>query len=161
MNLYLDDDSAKASLVRLLRKVGHQVVIPLDAGISGEWDARHLMRAVKHGLVLLTKNHDDFEDLDLLVHITGSKHPGLLVVRSDNDPSRDMKDGDIARALSNLQRAGAPVADESPDSQPLALTSRGRNMSARQTGVLFGMPQSPRLLFWNVTRLGASGLSNN
>jgi hypothetical protein len=30
MNLFLDDDSTKASLVMLLRNVGHQVVIPLD-----------------------------------------------------------------------------------------------------------------------------------
>jgi predicted nuclease of predicted toxin-antitoxin system len=112
MNLYLDDDSAKASLVRLLTKVSHQVVIPVDAGISGVSDARHLMHAVQQDRVLLTKNHDDFEDLHLLVHITGGKHPGLLVVRSDNDPRRDMKDGDIVRALSNLLRAGAPVANE-------------------------------------------------
>jgi hypothetical protein len=35
MNLYLDDDSAKASLVRLLRKAGHQVIIPADAQLAG------------------------------------------------------------------------------------------------------------------------------
>jgi hypothetical protein len=31
MNLYLDDDSAKASLVNLLRAAGHQVIVPSDA----------------------------------------------------------------------------------------------------------------------------------
>jgi predicted nuclease of predicted toxin-antitoxin system len=112
MNLYLDDDSAKASLVSLLRNVGHQVTIPASVGLAGASDPRHLMHAVQNGLVLLTKNHDDFEDLHLLVHATGGKHPGILVVRSDNDPSRDMKDRDISRAITNLEGAGVPIANE-------------------------------------------------
>jgi hypothetical protein len=112
MNLYLDDDSAKASLVTLLKRVGHQVAIPADAGLSGVSDPRHLIHTVQQNLVLLTKNHDDFEDLHLLVHATGGKHPGVLVVRSDKDPSRDMKDRDIARAIGNLEAAGVVVANE-------------------------------------------------
>jgi Domain of unknown function (DUF5615) len=97
MNLYLDDDSAKASLVRLLRTARHQVVIPADAGLAGASDPRHLTHTVQQHLVLLTRNHDDFEDLHLLVQATGGNHPGLPVVRSDNDPNRDMKGRDIAR----------------------------------------------------------------
>jgi len=112
MNPYLDDDSAKASLVRLLRTAGHQVVIPADAGLAGASDPRHLTHATQHRLVLLTRNHDDIEDLHLLVQATGGNHAGLLVVRLDNDPSRDMKDRDIARAIANLERAGAPVTNE-------------------------------------------------
>jgi predicted nuclease of predicted toxin-antitoxin system len=112
MNLYLDDDSAKASLARLLKKAGHQIVIPTDAGIPGVSDPRHLMYTAQHSLVLLTRNHDDFEDLHMLLQATGGKHPGLLVVRSDNDPNRDMKDRDIVRAIANLEQAGAPVANE-------------------------------------------------
>src|SRR5437016_1233847 len=111
MNLYLDDDSAKASLVSVLRRVGHQVTIPANVGLSGISDPRHLMHAVQQCFVLLTKNHDDFEDLHLLVNATGGKHPGLLVVRSDNDPTRDMKDRDIARAIANLERASVPIAN--------------------------------------------------
>ena len=112
MNLYLDDDSAKASLVRLLRAAGHQVVIPADVGLAGASDSRHLRHTVRQNQVLLTRNHDDFDDLHLLVKATGGTHPGILVVRSDNDPSRDMKDRDIARAIANLERAGVPVANE-------------------------------------------------
>jgi predicted nuclease of predicted toxin-antitoxin system len=112
MNLYLDDDSAKASLVRLLRTAGHQVVIPADAGLAGASDPRHLMYAVQHNLVLLTRNHDDFEDLHLLVRATGGRHPGILVVRLDNDPNRDMKDRDIVRAIANLEGAGVAIANE-------------------------------------------------
>ena len=112
MNLYLDDDSAKASLVRMLQSVGHQVAIPADVSLSGVSDPRHLMHTVRQGLVLLTRNHDDFEDLHLLVQATSGKHPGILVVRSDNDPSRDMKDRDIVRAIGNLEGAGVPIANE-------------------------------------------------
>ena len=112
MNLYLDDDSAKASLVRLLARTGHQVVIPAHAGLTGDSDPRHLRHAVQNGLVLLTRNHDDFEDLHLLLQAAGGQHPGLLVVRSDNDPNRDMKDRDIVRAIANLQASGVSIANE-------------------------------------------------
>src|ERR1700730_16554493 len=112
MNLYLDDDSAKASLVKLLTKAGHQVAIPAGAGLTGVSDPRHLMHTVQKNCVLLTKNHDDFKDLHLLLQASGGKHAGLLVVRSDNDPSRDMKDRDIARAIANLAGAGVSVANE-------------------------------------------------
>jgi hypothetical protein len=112
MNLYLDDDSAKASLVKLLRKAGHQVTIPADAGLAGVSDARHFLYTVQMNQVPLTRNHADFEVLHLLLQAAGGIHPGVLVVRSDNDPSRDMKDGDIARAIANLEGAGVPVANE-------------------------------------------------
>jgi predicted nuclease of predicted toxin-antitoxin system len=112
MNLYLDDDSAKAALVRLLNKAGHQVAIPVDAGLYGASDPRHLMYTVQNNRVLLTRNHDDFDDLHWLLQAAGGKHAGLLVVRSDNDPGRDMKDRDIGRAIANLERAGVPVANE-------------------------------------------------
>jgi hypothetical protein len=112
MNVYLDDDSAKASLVRQLRRVGHQVATPADSGLTGASDPRHLMHTVQQKLVLLTKNHDEFEDLHLLVQATGGRHPGLLVVRSDNDVSRDMRDRDIVRAIGNLEGAGVSIANE-------------------------------------------------
>jgi hypothetical protein len=112
MNLYLDDDSAKVALVMLLKKTGHQVTIPADAGLTGVSDPRHRMYTVQRDWVLLTKNHDDFEDLHLLLQAAGGQHAGIFVVRSDNDPSRDMKDRDIGRAIANLEAAGVPVANE-------------------------------------------------
>ncbi len=66
MNLYLDDDSAKVALAARLRKAGHQVMVPADASLGGAADSRHLLYAVLHGLVLLTRNHYDFEDLHQL-----------------------------------------------------------------------------------------------
>jgi hypothetical protein len=111
MNLYVDDDSAKAALVARLRRAGHQVVIPADVSLIGAADPRHLLHAVRHGLVVLTRNHDDFEDLHLLIQATQGRHTGIVAIRFDNDPTRDMKDADIARAVRNLEQSGAPIAN--------------------------------------------------
>jgi hypothetical protein len=112
MNLYLDDDMAKKALVPRLRKEGHQVVVPADVALSGVWDPRHLLHAVQHRLVLVSKNHDDFKELHLLIQETNGLPPGILVIRADNDPRRDMKDADIARAIRKLEQSGVPIANE-------------------------------------------------
>jgi predicted nuclease of predicted toxin-antitoxin system len=112
MNLYLDDDSAKALLVTLLRKAGHQVTVPTDAGLSGADDPVHMLYAARQSLILLTGNHVDFRVLHQLIRTTRGKHPGIFVVRRDNDATRDMKDQDIVRAIAKLQAAGVPVEGE-------------------------------------------------
>lgn len=112
MNLYLDDDTAKGSLVVRLRRAGHQVVLPNDAGLAGGWDPLHLLHAVQHELMLVSKNHDDFRDLHLLVHAASGRHAGIAIVRADNDPRRDMTDSDIVRALGNLDAGNVPIANE-------------------------------------------------
>jgi hypothetical protein len=109
MNLYLDDDSAKRALVARLRKAGHHIVVPSDALLGGASDSRHLLFAVSSGLVMVTRNHDDFEDLHLLVQATQGRHRGILAMRLDNDPNRDMNDADVVRAIRNLEKSGAPL----------------------------------------------------
>jgi len=111
MRLYLDDDSANPLLVKLLRKARHDVMIPQDAGLSGEADPVHLRYAIIEMRVMLTRNYDDFLDLHNLIVAAQGHHPGILVVREDNDPRRDMKPGVIVRALANLVAAGVQVAD--------------------------------------------------
>ena len=112
MNLYVDDNTCKALLVVFLRKAGHQVVVPADVGTAGVSDPHHLLYAVKHALLVLTKDHNDFEDLHLVVQATRGQHPGILAIRSDNDVSRDMKDRAIVRAIGKLERAGVAIANE-------------------------------------------------
>jgi len=80
MNVYLDDDVAKKALAARLQKAGHHVVLPSTAGTSGISDPRHLLQAVQKRLVLLTKNHDDFEDLHQLIQ--GLKASTLALSRS-------------------------------------------------------------------------------
>lgn len=109
--LYLDDDSAQALLVRLLLADGHDVEVPAKAGIAGMKDPVHFMYAIRTGRILLTHNHDDFKLLHELVLLVSGHHPGILVVRRDNDPTRDLKPRGITRAVRNLVAAGVPIAD--------------------------------------------------
>jgi hypothetical protein len=111
MMLYLDDDSANKLLVRLLLADGHDVEIPVDAGLAGKKDPAHLMHSISRGRVFLTHNYEDFKLLHDLVLLVGGHHPGILVVRRDNDP-RDLKPKGIIRAIKKLLAAGVQIPDE-------------------------------------------------
>src|SRR5438132_1269449 len=92
MKLYLDDDTASALLARLLRQAGHDVVIPADAGMVGIDDTVHFTYAVHSGRTILSRNHDDFRKLHNLIREVGGRDPGIMIVRRDNDPRRDLTD---------------------------------------------------------------------
>jgi predicted nuclease of predicted toxin-antitoxin system len=112
MNLYLDDNTTEDKLVALLRRDGHTVVLPVAVGLSKVSDPRHLTYAIINGHVLVTRNHKDFKELHDLVRSSTGTHPGILVVRLDNDFPRDMKASHIASAIGKVERAGVPVANE-------------------------------------------------
>ena len=86
----------------LLQAAGHQVVTPAEAGTSGLPDDIHFAYAAAQGLILLTKNPDDFAEL----HAAEPTHAGIVAVYQDNDPRRDRTYGDIVRALTNMEKAG-------------------------------------------------------
>lgn len=112
MRLYLDDDSARAVLVRLLTSAGHDVQTPADAGTTGLSDPEHLIHSISNDLVLLSGNHRDFSVLNDLVLLASGHHPGILVVRKDNDRARDLSPRGIVTAIRNLVASGMPVADQ-------------------------------------------------
>jgi predicted nuclease of predicted toxin-antitoxin system len=112
MRLYLDDDMANPLLTQLLRKAGHDVVLPADVGRGGNHDADQLRYSIQEDRVILTGNYRDFPHLHELVREASGHHPGILLVRKDNDPSRDLSVGDIVRAIRNLLAANVPLADE-------------------------------------------------
>ena len=112
MNLYLDDDSIAPSLISMLRKAGHDVRIPLDFGLGGAPDPVHLRRAIKEKRVFLSGNHDDFERLHLLIVEAGGAHPGILIVRKDNDASRDMTPRGMTSALGRLVTSAIEMPNE-------------------------------------------------
>ena len=85
MRLYLDDDTASALLTRLLRNAGHDVAIPSGVGLAGQADPIHLTWAVRDSRTLMSRNYEDFEELHLLIQQAQGRHPGILVVRQDND----------------------------------------------------------------------------
>lgn len=112
MTIYLDDDSADHVLVKLLKKDGHGVIVPADVNNQGAKDPAHLILCLQNQHVLLTRNYGDFRLLHDLVRLSGGHHPGIMAVRRDNDPTRDMTVKGIARAIRNLLKANIPIADE-------------------------------------------------
>jgi len=112
MRLYVDDDSVDPSLIRLLRRDGHDVQVPADVGQVGSSDQVHLAHAIRDQRAVLTRNHGDFDDLhDLVVSAAQGHHQGIMVVRYDSNPRNNMSSGDVARAVRNLQNACVPIAD--------------------------------------------------
>jgi len=112
MRLYIDDDSVDPSLLRLLRRDGHDVQAPADVGLAGSSDQVHLAHAIRNQRAILTRNYADFEDFhDLVVFAAHGHHGGILVVRYDNNPRNNMSPGDITRAVRKLENAGIGLAD--------------------------------------------------
>lgn len=111
MNVYLDDDSARGLLIRLLAADGHDVAIPADAGLVGAADPVHLRYTIENSRILLTHNHRDFGDLHELVMASGGHHPGIVVVRRDNDASKDLSPKGIVRALQRFIKAAVQIPD--------------------------------------------------
>jgi predicted nuclease of predicted toxin-antitoxin system len=112
MNLYLDDDTADRQLVRRLSRAGHVVVVPAEVNLSGAPDTRHLIHAMRQSLILVTRNHDDFLDLHEVIQVARGTHPGMLIIRFENDPTRDMTPRQIATAISHLETAEVPLANQ-------------------------------------------------
>jgi predicted nuclease of predicted toxin-antitoxin system len=110
MLLYLDDDIIEKILVRMLKAAGHDLIIPADVGLSGADDPVHLTETIRTGRILLTFNAKDFEKLHNLVIASSGHHPGVLVVRKDND-RRDMSQKAIVHSLDRLIARGALIPD--------------------------------------------------
>ncbi len=112
MKLYLDDDVASPVLARLLRNAKQDVQLPVEAGYASARDAIHLAYALQQGRAVLSGNHDDFAALHHLVMASKGHHAGILIVRKDNDPTRDMTARGIVRAIRNLAAAGIAAQDQ-------------------------------------------------
>ncbi len=107
LRLYLDDCAYSTLLLGILRNPphNHSVIIPVDAGLRGASDDEHFAYACAHGLIVVTKNPDDFEAL----HLQHPEHPGIFAIYQDNDP-RDMSYGEIAQTIANIIASGIPIA---------------------------------------------------
>jgi hypothetical protein len=112
MRPYLDDDSVDPLLVTLLRKAGHDVRLPFQIGLSGSHDAVHLKIAIREARVLLTGNHKDFIPMQELIMESQGHHPGIFLVRRDNDPKRDMVPAGVVRAIGKILAANYIMRDQ-------------------------------------------------
>jgi hypothetical protein len=112
VKLYIDDDSNDALLVAMLRKAGHDVMIPSDVGMSGSHDAEHLLHARHEMRALLSRNYRDFEPMHKLVIGCAGTHGGIILIRQDNDPRKDMTRKQIVSALKKVEMAYADLTNE-------------------------------------------------
>jgi hypothetical protein len=112
MKLYLDDDVASKLLLRLLIQSGHDVEEPADAALSGSDDPIHLTHAIETDRVLLSANHDDFRLLQNLLMMAKGHHPGILIIRKDNDTRRDLTERGIVNCIGKVVAGNAPIADQ-------------------------------------------------
>jgi hypothetical protein len=71
-----------------------------------------LIRAIARALPVLTRDSEDFADWHDLIMAAGVRHPGILVVRFDNDPRHNLTDRGIAGAISKLDASGVPMVDQ-------------------------------------------------
>ena len=112
MRIYLDEDLASGVLTSLLRRAGHDVATPNDASLLGRSDAVQLTCAITENRICLSRNYEDFEELHFLVDKAQGRHFGILVVRRENNPTRDLTPKGIVAAIRKLEAAGVPVANE-------------------------------------------------
>jgi len=70
------------------------------------------MHVIRTDRVLLTHNHDDFKRLHDLVLLFRGRHPGILVIRRDNDQKRDLRPRGIVQAIWNLSASGVSIPDQ-------------------------------------------------
>ena len=112
MRLYLDEDSSSTSLVQSLRRERHDVETALESGLRGAWDPIQLIQAIQRNRVILTRNYCDFEDLHNLLAVSGGKHPGIIVIRRDDDPRRNMSVRAITRAIGKIEAANLELANQ-------------------------------------------------
>jgi predicted nuclease of predicted toxin-antitoxin system len=112
MKLYLDDDIASQRLAQILRAAGHDVQLPADVGLTGKPDAIHLAHACREQRACLSRNYADFEDLHDLVVAVNGQHAGILIVRRDNDPRRNLAPHAIVRAIAKLIAAQTPIENQ-------------------------------------------------
>jgi hypothetical protein len=112
MRIYIDEDQAGSILIELLRIADHDVQCPADIGLMKARDPEQLMNAIKEDRVFLTGNHDHFLALHNLILCARGHHPGIMVVRRDNDPHRDMTPRGIVNAIKKLAASAASLCDE-------------------------------------------------
>ena len=72
----------------------------------------HLAHAIHEDRALASQNHQDFKDLHDLIVEAGGHHAGILIVRRDNDPRRDLTSRGIVSALTKLIESGVVIRDQ-------------------------------------------------
>jgi predicted nuclease of predicted toxin-antitoxin system len=112
MKILIDENMNRRRLASFLQAAGHDVVPASDVGPMSDSDARVMVWAIGQDRPVLTQDHEDSSDLHDLVLACGGHHPGMLIVRFDNDPRHNLTDPGIVTALGNLEASGVPIPDQ-------------------------------------------------
>ena len=108
LKLLIDEDSLAKPLVKILRKVGHDVVTVNEVGLTGQSDCIVLNYAKEKGRVILTHNCRDFDFL----HQENPIHCGILAIYKNADYSKNMTRQEIVKAINNLEAASTSLANQ-------------------------------------------------
>ena len=111
MRFLIDENLSSPRLGARLRAAGHEPILASDVGLMSVSDAQVLLWAVTQAVPVLTRDHDDFEDLHDLLMAAGGHHSGFVVVRFDNDPRHNLTDRGTANAIGKLEMSGSPIPD--------------------------------------------------
>ena len=112
MRLYLDEDCSHSLLVKLLRLAEHDVESAVEAGTLGQSDPVQLIHAIRSARIVVTKNHKHFEQLHQLISAAEGRHSGILTIRTENNPRRDLTERGIVHALRKLEASGFDLANQ-------------------------------------------------
>lgn len=110
--LYLDDCAYNRTLGALLRTEGLAAVTPLEAGLVGADDDRHLEYAGQHGYVPLTKDTEDFPKWHAQWRAQGKRHAGIVLIYEEGNVRKDMSLHETVQSLKNLFASGVQMENE-------------------------------------------------
>lgn len=96
----------------MLRKAGHDVLIPADIGMSGRHDAEHLLKCVQEQRAFLTKNYTDFDPIHKLIIGCSGTHTGIIVIRQEDDRRKNMTYKGMVTALGKVEQAYSDFRNE-------------------------------------------------
>lgn len=96
LRLYLDECAYSKQLASLLRRYPyeHYVEAPTDSDLFGGTDEEQFAYARSHGLIVVTKNPDDFENL----HLQHPDHPGIFAIYRTTFPPTCRLGASLARS---------------------------------------------------------------
>jgi predicted nuclease of predicted toxin-antitoxin system len=104
MRLLIDEHLSPA-IAEQLRARGHDVVSPVEAGVSGIDDGRVLSWAVADRRAIATNNIKDFRPLHAAYLTAGTTHYGIVLVQSGKYALDRQHLGPLVSALDELLQA--------------------------------------------------------
>ena len=108
LRLLVDEDTQYRALVQTLHASGHDVLTVNEADLMSQADGIVLDFAIRDNRILLTRNCKDFQAL----HKVNPLHPGILGIYHDRKYSKNMSLSEIVKAISNLEVANVPLANQ-------------------------------------------------